>query len=102
MLPQSCLSGRTLLLQNENKFMCPCHGSQYNKQGKVIRGPAPLVSVCLHSFCIHLDWAQQRQAEACVAGTLVVRLLWETLCVLAGSDAVWLGSQVQCVMSARF
>ena len=27
----------------ENKFKCPCHGSQYNSQGKVIRGPAPLV-----------------------------------------------------------
>lgn len=26
---------------SENKFMCPCHGSQYNEQGKVIRGPAP-------------------------------------------------------------
>ncbi|OSX79207.1 hypothetical protein BU14_0084s0022 [Porphyra umbilicalis] len=26
----------------ENKFKCPCHGSQYDKQGKVIRGPAPL------------------------------------------------------------
>lgn len=25
----------------ENKFMCPCHGSQYNAQGKVVRGPAP-------------------------------------------------------------
>ena len=25
----------------ENKFMCPCHGSQYNSEGKVIRGPAP-------------------------------------------------------------
>ena len=27
----------------ENKFKCPCHGSQYNAEGKVIRGPAPLV-----------------------------------------------------------
>ena len=25
----------------EQKFMCPCHGSQYNSEGKVIRGPAP-------------------------------------------------------------
>ena len=31
-------------VQNEKKFMCPCHGSQYNFQGKVVRGPAPLVS----------------------------------------------------------
>ncbi|MBD2136379.1 cytochrome b6-f complex iron-sulfur subunit [Anabaena sp. FACHB-1237] len=25
----------------ENKFKCPCHGSQYDTTGKVIRGPAP-------------------------------------------------------------
>jgi phenylpropionate dioxygenase-like ring-hydroxylating dioxygenase large terminal subunit len=29
--------------QAENKFKCPCHGSQYNAEGKMIRGPAPLV-----------------------------------------------------------
>ena len=29
--------------QSENKFKCNCHGSQYDAQGKVIRGPAPLV-----------------------------------------------------------
>ena len=32
-----------MLMQNENKFKCPCHGSQYNNEGKVVRGPAPLV-----------------------------------------------------------
>ena len=25
----------------EQKFMCPCHGSQYDYEGNVIRGPAP-------------------------------------------------------------
>lgn len=28
----------------EKKFKCPCHGSQYNAEGKVVRGPAPLVN----------------------------------------------------------
>lgn len=26
----------------ENKFKCPCHGSQYSPTGAVVRGPAPL------------------------------------------------------------
>lgn len=32
----------------ENKFMCPCHGSQYDKNGKVVRGPAPLSLALVH------------------------------------------------------
>ncbi|QYO63883.1 cytochrome b6-f complex iron-sulfur subunit [Leptolyngbya sp. 7M] len=34
---------------NENKFICPCHGSQYNSQGKVVRGPAPLSLALVHA-----------------------------------------------------
>lgn len=33
----------------ENKYMCPCHGSQYNFQGKVVRGPAPLSLALAHA-----------------------------------------------------
>ena len=36
----------------EQKFMCPCHGSQYNTEGKVIRGPAPK-SLALSSVSIN-------------------------------------------------
>jgi len=32
----------------ENKFICPCHGSQYDKNGKVVRGPAPLSLALAH------------------------------------------------------
>jgi len=32
----------------ENKFICPCHGSQYNAEGKVVRGPAPLSLALTH------------------------------------------------------
>jgi cytochrome b6-f complex iron-sulfur subunit len=33
----------------ENKYMCPCHGSQYDTTGKVIRGPAPLSLALAHA-----------------------------------------------------
>ena len=34
---------------SENKFMCPCHGSQYDETGKVVRGPAPLSLALAHA-----------------------------------------------------
>lgn len=34
---------------SENKFICPCHGSQYNEAGKVVRGPAPLSLALVHA-----------------------------------------------------
>ena len=32
----------------ENKFICPCHGSQYDPEGGVVRGPAPLPLALAH------------------------------------------------------
>lgn len=37
---------------SENKFMCPCHGSQYNATGKVVRGPAPLSLALVHATVV--------------------------------------------------
>jgi cytochrome b6-f complex iron-sulfur subunit len=36
----------------ENKFMCPCHGSQYDATGKVVRGPAPKSLALAHAEVI--------------------------------------------------
>lgn len=33
----------------ENRFICPCHGSQYDNTGKVVRGPAPLSLALAHA-----------------------------------------------------
>merc|ERR1712216_276489 len=30
------------------KYQCPCHGSQYDFNGKVVRGPAPLSLALAH------------------------------------------------------
>ncbi|XP_022749076.1 cytochrome b6-f complex iron-sulfur subunit, chloroplastic-like [Durio zibethinus] len=35
--------------QAEKKFICPSHGSQYNDQGRVVRGPAPLSLALVHA-----------------------------------------------------
>ena len=35
-----------------NKFCCPCHGSQYDENGKVVRGPAPLSLALAHTTTI--------------------------------------------------
>lgn len=36
----------------ENKFKCPCHGSQYDSAGKVVRGPAPLSLALVHAQAV--------------------------------------------------
>jgi len=36
-------------VRSANKFCCPCHGSQYDENGKVVRGPAPLSLAIAHT-----------------------------------------------------
>ncbi len=50
--------GCIVVLKNDG-FQCPCHGSAYNKDGKVIAGPAPR----------NLPWLEVSQD---IDGTLVV------------------------------
>jgi cytochrome b6-f complex iron-sulfur subunit len=40
---------------SENKFICPCHGSQYDATGKVVRGPAPLSLALVHTDTTESD-----------------------------------------------
>ena len=51
-LSKHCLTCNTALTQQQSHcptvIRCPCHGSQYNKDGKVIRGPAPLSLALAH------------------------------------------------------
>ncbi|XP_078447699.1 cytochrome b6-f complex iron-sulfur subunit 2, chloroplastic-like [Wolffia australiana] len=35
--------------EDEELFMCPCHGSQYDNDGSVVRGPAPLPLALVHA-----------------------------------------------------
>ncbi len=44
---------------SDNGFDCPCHGSKYNRDGKIIAGPAPR----------NLPWLEISESED---GTLVV------------------------------
>ena len=37
----------------KNKFCCPCHGSQYDENGKVVRGPAPLSLALAHTTTLN-------------------------------------------------
>ncbi|MBF2057288.1 MAG: cytochrome b6-f complex iron-sulfur subunit [Cyanobacterium sp. T60_A2020_053] len=59
---------------SEDKFICPCHGSQYNSEGKMVRGPAPL-SLAL----VHAD----------VQDDKVVFTNWEETDFRDGSDPWW-------------
>ena len=44
-----------------NEFVCPCHGSRYNLQGQVIRGPSVVnlqsLSVCVDACSVYVKLA---------------------------------------------
>ncbi|GLU06546.1 hypothetical protein SLE2022_235720 [Rubroshorea leprosula] len=47
----------------ENKFICACHGSQYNDQGRVVRGLAPLSLALAHADIddekvVYIPWVE--------------------------------------------
>ena len=58
----------------ENKFIYPCHGSQYNSQGQVIRG---LVSLSL------------ALTHACIDDGKVVSVPWVETDFRTGEDPWW-------------
>lgn len=80
----------------ENKFKCPCHGSQYNAEGKVIRGPAPLSLALAHVVVDGNDtvtftpWTEQVRLYRCLfltgdSNTLLYRIL-ELVLLRGGSS----------------
>ena len=48
----------------ENKFICPCHGSQFNLDGSYIQGPAPR---SLDTFAVQVVDAQTNEVIAATA-----------------------------------
>jgi len=58
-ISKTCTHLGCLVALTDTGFQCPCHGSKYNRQGKVIAGPAPRP----------LPWLEISQD---VDGTLVV------------------------------
>jgi cytochrome b6-f complex iron-sulfur subunit len=70
----------------EKKFICPCHGSQYNNQGKVVRGPAPLVShkingILPYPLSLSLSFTK-RMATSCISSLLSCSLCANYTCYL--------------------
>ncbi len=58
-ISKTCTHLGCLVALTDGGFQCPCHGSKYNRQGKVVAGPAPRP----------LPWLEISQS---VDGTLVV------------------------------